>query len=135
MAFSPRRALAELAAQHDALRDMMDRCDELIGLVGSDQCGSTQLIRELARLRLAFEAHNAFEEQLLRPLLRDTDPFAAARIERMIEDHVNEHRTMQQRLGSENPAELRDVFETLRAHLDAEERYLLSPKVLRDEQL
>ena len=135
MTSSPARILAQLAAQHDALRDMMDRCEELLGEVDAGRCGPTQLTREVARLRLAFEGHNAFEERLLRPLLRERDPFAAARIDRMIEDHVNEHRTMQQRLGSKDTNDLRDVIETLRAHLDAEERYLLSPQVLHQEQI
>ena len=125
----------ELAAQHSALRDMMDRCDELIAEVDGGRCGPLQLAREVARLRLAFESHNAFEEKLLRPLLREKDPFAAARIERMIEDHVNEHRAVHQRLGSKDTDALRNVIETLRAHLDAEERYLLSPRVLHDQQV
>lgn len=113
----------------------MDRCEELMGEIDAGRCGPTQLTREVARLRLAFESHNTFEEQLLRPLLRETDPFAAARIERMIDDHVNEHRAMHLQLGGTETSELRDVIETLRAHLDAEERYLLSPRVLRDEQV
>jgi hypothetical protein len=134
MPLSSERALAQLAAQHDALRDMMDRCEELLGEVDAGRCGPTQLVREVSRLRLAFEGHNTFEEQLLRPLLREKDPFAAARIDRMIDDHVSEHRTMQQRLGNKDTNDLRDVIETLRAHLDAEERYLLTPQVLRDHQ-
>jgi hypothetical protein len=84
-------------------------------------------------LRLAFEAHNAFEEKLLRPLLQQADPFAAARIDRMIEDHVEEHRQMRAQLGTSETSALREVIETLRAHLEAEERYLLSAKVLRDD--
>lgn len=113
----------------------MDRCEELLGEVDAGRCGPTQLVREVSRLRLAFEGHNAFEERLLRPLLREKDPFAAARIDRMIEDHISEHRTMQLRLGNKETNDLRDVIETLRAHLDAEERYLLTPQVLREHQV
>jgi hypothetical protein len=134
MDLSPERALAELAAQHAGLRAIMDRCDELLGEVVAGRCGPTQLTREVERLRLAFDGHNKYEEQLLRPLLRQRDPFAAVRIERMIEDHVNEHRTVQQQLGSKDMNELRDVIETLRAHLDAEERYLLAPALLREHK-
>ena len=133
MSYSPSRALAELSAQHSALRDMMDRCEELLVEVQAGRCGPMQLTREVQRLRLAFESHNQFEERLLRPVLRDNDPFAVARIERMVEDHVNEHGALQRRLVATTPAELRDVIETLRAHLDSEERYLLSPRVLRDD--
>jgi hypothetical protein len=40
---------------------------------------------------------------------------------------------MRRRLDSPATAELRDIIETLRAHLEAEERYLLSAKVLRND--
>jgi len=73
------------------------------------------------------------EEQLLRPALLEGDAFAGVRIDRMVEDHVNEHRAMRLKLASSETAVLRDVIDTLRAHLDAEERYLLTAKVLRDD--
>ncbi|MDQ3364100.1 MAG: hemerythrin domain-containing protein [Myxococcota bacterium] len=135
MKYTPGRALAELMAQHDALRGMMDRCEDLATELDAGRMGPTQLTREVARLRLAFDAHNAFEEQLLRPVLLEGDAFASVRIERMVEDHVEEHRAMRVRLGSPITAELRDAIETLRAHLEAEERYLLTAKVLRDDEL
>ena len=55
------------------------------------------------------------------------------RTDRMVEDHVNEHRAMRSKLASSETSVLRDVIETLRAHLEAEERYLLTAKVLRDD--
>lgn len=132
-AFTPGRALVELKAQHDALRGMMQRCEELADELDAGRMGPTQLVREVARLRMAFEAHNAFEEQLLRPALLEGDAFAGVRIDRMVEDHVLEHRAMRQQLATTETNVLRDVIETLRAHLDAEERYLLTAKVLRDD--
>ena len=131
--YTPRRARVELQAQHDALRGMMDRCLELADELDAGGMGPTQLLREVSRLRLAFDAHNQFEEQLLRPALLEGDAFAGIRIDRMVEDHINEHRAMRQQLASSETAVLRDVIETLRAHLDAEERYLLTAKVLRAE--
>ena len=125
--------MIELEAQHDALRGMMDRCEDLADELDAGRMGPTQLMREVARLRLAFDAHNQFEEKLLRPALLDGDAFAAIRIERLVEDHVNEHRAMRQKLASSETVVLRDVIETLRAHLEAEERYLLTAKVLRDD--
>ena len=133
MRYTPGRALIELKAQHDALRGMMERCEELADELDAGRMGPTQLLREVARLRLAFEAHNKFEEQLLRPALLEGDAFAGVRIDRMVEDHVNEHREMRMKLASSETSVLRDVIETLRAHLDAEERYLLTAKVLRDD--
>ena len=131
--FTPGRALIELKAQHDALRGMMERCEQLADELDAARMGPTQLMREVSRLRLAFDAHNQFEEQLLRPALLEGDAFAGVRIDRMVEDHVNEHRTMRQQLASSETAVLRDVIDTLRAHLDAEERYLLTARVLRDD--
>jgi hypothetical protein len=95
--------------------------------------GPLQLTREVARLRLAFDAHNRFEEQLLRPVLLDADAFGEVRVERMCEEHVGEHRAIRAQLGTEATADLRAVIASLRAHLDAEERYFLSAKVLRDD--
>ncbi|HEU0035845.1 MAG TPA: hemerythrin domain-containing protein [Kofleriaceae bacterium] len=133
--YTPSRALAELQAQHDALRGMMERCEALADELDAGRMGPTQLMREVARLRLAFDAHNAFEEQLLRPVLLAEDAFGATRIEKMVEDHIHEHRTMREKLGRGSPvtSELRDVIAHLRAHLESEERYFLSAKVLRDD--
>jgi hypothetical protein len=131
--YPPGRALAELAAQHHALRGMMDRCEELADELDAGRTGPIQLTREVARLRLAFDAHNRFEEQLLRPALLAADAFGEVRVERMIEEHVGEHRAMRDELGSNATADLRAVIASLRAHLEAEERYFLSAKILRDD--
>lgn len=131
--FTPSRALAELKAQHDALRVMMDRCEDLADELDDGRGSPEALTHEVARLRIAFEAHNKFEEQLLRPVLLGADAFAEVRIDRMIEDHVGEHRAMRTQLNTTETSALRDAVEMLRAHLDAEERYLLSARVLRDD--
>lgn len=132
--YTPGRAAVELKAQHDSLRDMMDRCEVLADDLDAGRGASDELMREVAHLRLTFDAHNQFEEQLLRPALLQGDAHAGIRIDRMVEDHVHEHRTMRHQLVFSETAVLRDVIETLRAHLDAEERYLLTANVLRDER-
>jgi hypothetical protein len=128
----PSRALSELKAQHEVLRRMMDRCEELADELDAGRMDPLQLTHEVSQLRIAFDAHNRFEEQLLRPVLLETDAFADVRIDRMVEDHVGEHRAMRSQFNTTATGELRDAIETLRAHLDAEERYLLSARVLRD---
>ncbi len=134
MKLTASHVLAELISQHDSLRQMMDHCEDLAdSLDGHPDGDPVPLTRELARLRLAFDAHNKFEEQLLRPVLLEHDAFGNVRVERMVDDHVHEHRAIRERLGSPATAALRDVIETLRAHLDAEERYLLTSRVLRDD--
>ncbi len=129
----PPGTLGELIRQHDQLRTMMDHCEDLADAVDADPAiDPMPLVRELAKLRLAFDAHNKFEEALLRPVLLEEDLHGSVRVDRMVEDHVHEHRALGNRLSSPAVAELRDVIETLRAHLDAEERYLLTAKVLRE---
>jgi len=126
-------ALAELVAQHDALRSMMGRCEKLADDLDAQGGDPGELLSEIERLRTAFTAHNTYEEGLLRPVLLAEDTHGALRVDRMMEDHVNEHAEMRSRLASPITSELRDVIETLRAHLEAEERYLLTSRVLRDD--
>jgi cation transport ATPase len=78
---------------------------------------------------------NQFEEQLLQPVLLDADWLGAVRVARMVEDHAREHRAMGRQLGgaSAPTAELRATLAVLRAHLDSEEHYFLTRRVLRDD--
>jgi hemerythrin HHE cation binding domain-containing protein len=131
--YPPSKALHELQAQHDALRAIMDRCDELVAAFEAGEDTTVELTREVARLRVAFDAHNRFEEQLLRPVLLDVDAFGPVRVERMLEEHVGEHRAMRDQLAAGTVGELEAVIAMLRAHLAAEERYFLSSRVLRDD--
>jgi hypothetical protein len=133
MKLTPRRALDELSAQHEAIRRLMDRCETLANELDAGELDLVHLTREVVRLRLALDAHNRFEEQLLRPVLRDEDAFADARMERMVEDHVGEHRAMRALLEETETRILRETLALLRDHLENEERYLLNARVLRDD--
>jgi hypothetical protein len=129
-------ALAELVDQHDKLREIMDHCEDLADTIdASPGTDPEPLVREIAKLRVAFDTHNKFEEGLLRPVLLAHDSHGAIRVERMVEDHIHEHQAARARLASPTTEALRDVIETLRAHLDAEERYLLTSKVLRTQMM
>ena len=133
MRTNPSKLLSQLLEQHDTLRAMMDRCDQLADELDQGRGDPILLTREIAKLRLAFDAHNKFEEQLLRPVLREMDAFGDVRIERMYQDHVGEHREMRTQLGDPTTNALRQAIDNLRVHLAAEERYFLSSKVLRDD--
>ena len=130
---TPSAALDTLAAQHAALHERIERCDALADEVDIGMTEPGRLVDEVLQLRGAFDEHNRFEEQLLRPLLLDADWSGAVRISRMVEDHVEEHRAMQRGLAATPTGELRRVLASLRDHLRSEERYLLSRKVLRDD--
>ena len=129
---APSRLLAELVQQHTALRGIIDKCELVADELDAGRAQASELTREVAKLRVAFDAHNAFEEQLLRPVLREADAFGQVRVEQMLQDHVDEHRAMRRHLDGPT-SELRGVLYELRAHLVAEERYFLSSRVLRDD--
>jgi iron-sulfur cluster repair protein YtfE (RIC family) len=136
---TPGRALDALAAQHATLREKIYRCEALADDVDAGTADAAQLLREVAQLRLAFDDHNQFEEQLLRPLLLDVEWLGAVRVSRMVEDHAEEHRAMRRGLaatpaGAPTPTgDLRGVLASLLDHLATEERHFLSRKVLRDD--
>ena len=120
--------LTKLLGQHATLRALMDECDRLIAAAAV-----VEVERVIARLSVAFDAHNHFEESVLEPILIDIDAFDAVRLARMLSDHESEHRTLHERLGALEPGTVRDMLATLRHHLEAEERYFLSPRVVRDD--
>ena len=128
----PGKLLTELLAQHAALRTMIDACDKLADDLEAGRGEPAELTRAVAELRAAFDAHNKFEEQLLRPVLREIDAFSDVRIDRMVADHIGEHRAVRDHLDDGPVAWLRDSLDRLRVHLQAEERYFLASKVLRD---
>jgi iron-sulfur cluster repair protein YtfE (RIC family) len=129
----PSHALAELEAQHEAIRKLMERCEVLADELDAGRMEAEHLTREVVRLRLALDTHNRFEEQILRPVLREEDAFADVRIDRMVEDHVGEHRAMRDQLDATETRILRETLKLLRAHLEGEEQYLLNAKVLHDD--
>jgi Hemerythrin HHE cation binding domain len=115
-------------AQHRLLRGMMTRCEAFADELEAGRCGPMQLMREVSRLRLAFDSHNKFEEEMLRPVLLAHLPAAAIQLE--IEEHVDAHSQMRSALATDETAMLREVIDAMRRHLDGEERYLHSALAL-----
>ena len=100
----PATVLLELQAQHEALREMILRCERLADELDAGQGDSVQLWREVARLRATFQVHRTFDG----PLLPAHD--ATVRAAR------SGYRT---RTGQAHA--LRDALAALRAHLAMEE--------------
>lgn len=115
MSSQQQQALAEILAQHDALRVIMDRCDELADELDATSTSPVVLVQYVAQLREAFETHNRVEERTLPSILAT----GALPLER----HTHEHRTIHGRLATGVTGELRETIAALRAHLDTEERY------------
>lgn len=129
-------ALDEVAVQHAVLRDMMERCEVLADEVDVGTAGADALIDAVARLRIAFDEHNRFEEQLLRPLLVERGKLGGpgdVRIAAIVDDHVAQHRAVHAGLAAGPTAALRGVLLSLRDHLAAEERTLMARQPPRDD--
>jgi hypothetical protein len=126
-------ALDELAVQHAVLREMMEHCEALADEVDVGMTEPAGLVQAVARLRIAFDEHNRFEEALLRPLLGELGAVGDLRIARIVDDHVAQHRAMRTGLDAAPTAALRSVLGSLRDHLAAEERSLLARQLPRDD--
>jgi hypothetical protein len=130
---TPSSVLSDLLEQHDTLRRLMLRCERLADALDAGADVATDLAVAVKQLRVVFDAHNRLEEAILRPVLLEADAFGPVRIERMVDEHVREHRAVGVRLANLSAGALRDVIATLRQHLEEEERYFLSSRVLRDD--
>jgi hypothetical protein len=129
----PSEARTFLLAQHDRLRALLEDAQALARRFLAGEAVAATLDGALGELRIAFDEHNHFEARLLEPMLRCTDEWGPLRIARMVEEHTEEHRvftTFLARRVSEVAPELSDFAEEIAAHMEAEERTFLSPKVL-----
>jgi iron-sulfur cluster repair protein YtfE (RIC family) len=129
----PSGALRELLDQHAELRRYVEECEALMDHFEDGEPVAGDLAKAVAKLRIAFEAHNKYEESILRPVLIAADAFGPVRVDQMVEEHIREHRAVKATLGEATVASLRETFAALRKHLGEEERYFLSSKVLRDD--
>jgi hypothetical protein len=138
----PSQARKLLLHQHDELRRAFDDALRICDLVTSSGAASatasaTSLWAAVERVGDLFALHNATEEVLLEPLLREDYAWGHARIGRMLEEHKAEHAEMRAALRPDADltgaaARVRDAIEMMDAHMAAEERTFLAPSVLRD---
>ena len=131
---NPSKVREVLLMQHERLRGLFG---EALGLARRREAGGEvagaleELLREVGR---AFEEHNRYEESVLRPMFVAQD-WGWARVERMLEEHAEEHRVMITQLAGEaarSADALADLVEEVEAHMAAEERVFLNVAVLRD---
>lgn len=130
---TPGTLLNQLLSQHEQIRSLIARCDELLGLSERDPSQVPELVLAVARLRWAVESHNRVEEQLLSPVLKEADSFGEVRVEHMVDAHRKEHAQLGARLEQPVIDTLRQTLGMLREHLETEERYFLTSRVLRDD--
>jgi hypothetical protein len=142
MARNPDRPLrpsairALLLEQHERLRVHLDATEDLADELRHGAAVRSDFRDAVTALLEALSEHNASEESLLEPLLRAGDAYGPTRVTRMHEEHVSEHALMRAALIGHDlvviAENLPDLAETLRAHMEAEERTFLHAGVLRD---
>jgi hypothetical protein len=134
-ALPSRRARAELADQRAGLRERIRRCEELADALDAGQIGPMQLLHEVTRLRIAFDAHNQLEGRRPGAALPDADAPGPFEIAHLAGDHAHEHRPVRRQLGPAPvpTSELRVTLDSLRAHLDAEEHSFVVTRPRRDQ--
>ena len=126
---------ALLLEQHAGLRARTARCLELSQQLLAGEPVAFVLADEVARLRRQFKEHNEAEERLLERALASSDAWGPRRVDRMFEEHHAEHRAFWEQLEGTTAtiaARFAEFAEELEAHMAAEERTFLSPRVLDD---
>jgi hypothetical protein len=113
--------LHELFLQHDQLRLLVDRCEQLADELDAGHGSAAALAARIAQLRKLLEHHNRCEEAQLRAV------WVGSTGAEVVDQHRHEHRAMRERFATGPIAELRAALADLRAHLDAEERGLRAP--------
>lgn len=131
---NPSEARTHILREHDRLRELLAAAEDAAKRLLSGK-GKVAAFRDLlAQLRTTLAEHNAHEEALLAPILSSADATGPMRVRRMAEEHAAEHATLLAHLAgpdSEVAHRMSEVAEDLLAHMEAEERTFLHPRVLR----
>lgn len=137
-----RGTLEELLRQHDVIRDLCNRCGELLELVEKKPAQVGELVTAVARLRWAVTAHNRMEEQMLAPMLEHAEADEAtaadmaggpAGLEKRVADHRAEHTSLGTQLEKPTIDSLRQTLQLLREHLEDEECHFFAARMLRED--
>lgn len=132
----------ELIAEHAELRRLASHVATEAEHVLEGEGATTEGLRSLlGRFDAALQAHNRHEERLLRDEIRHVDAWGPLREALMDEVHEAEHSSIVQALGDTHAsADAREiaaqglaVVRRVLEHIEAEERELLHPDVLRDD--
>jgi iron-sulfur cluster repair protein YtfE (RIC family) len=131
----PSQALLSLLEQHARLRDLAGAALSAAARRLAADGPTSAFHQSIVDLRRALAEHNVCEEAFLSPMLHADTTMGAARVKRMMEEHVAEHAAFRAAIQGDDLEVARglpDLVEELEAHMQAEERTFLSPAVLRD---
>ena len=127
--------------QHRGLRELLKTGLALVARPpGDDGDARRELPALLARTNQAFRCHLADEEALLLPILNDDVPVGPWRITALLEEHRRQTAEIDALCApppsctaEELAARYQKLAEALFADMDAEERDLITPDVIRDD--
>ena len=136
MAMNAEKTRLRLLAQHERLRAYAQTCTRLAMLYRLDERVAGDLDLAIEMLREEFTAHNETETAVIRKLLQGPAPWGSVLIDRMLDEHVEEHTALWGRLSgtrAEVAAQIDKLADELDLHMAAEERTFLAPMTLRDD--
>lgn len=118
-----------LLAQHENLRKLMSHVEQALEIGPA-----ANLSLAVKALHDACQAHNAAEEAVLIPILRDIDAWGPERVKQLLAEHTEEHSVLLGKLDPHAPKdEVRAAIKALREHMQHEESTNLSEGLLRDD--
>lgn len=118
-----------LLDQHENLRRLMRELEQALE-EGSGVGPAVTALND------AWAAHIIAEEAVLVPILRDVDAWGPERVNKLIEQHREEHQVMLRKLDPiASKSELRSAVTELQAHMEEEEATNLAAKVLNDDKM
>ncbi len=134
--------LTTLQLQHQQLRALIAQVRKAaVDLLEGEVAGSEELRNQVGALRTQMEDHLATEEALLGPVLERIDAWGPVRLDLMRAEHEHQ-RAVLAVLRSDRAAGLAPellarrtlgLLDDILTDMDAEDRDLLDPKVLRDD--
>jgi hypothetical protein len=130
--------------QHERIRDLLKRARDVAEAALDERASAPDAVASaVGDLRSILEVHLAFEEKVLIPILRDDPPLGPERADRMLEEHKRQ-RVLLAGLHQEActtpqlpllAAKLASLTSWLLDDMAEEERSLLVPDVVRDDQV
>lgn len=137
-------ALRGILWQHGRIRDLLEHARVVAeAALDGDAPSPDAVASAIGDIRSTMEVHLAFEESVLLPLLRADLPIGPQRADRLVDEHLRQRDVLaglhrEARAHPELPAlaaKLVFLTDWLLADMSEEERCLLIPDVIRDDQI
>jgi hypothetical protein len=121
----PSHVLEDLTYQHETIRDAIDVCLHEADALDAGGVAPDATIRAIAALRLLVQAHDAYEEKVLGPMLAELD-LEISIVDELVTQHTVEHADLVAQLAPTTTQLLRESTNRLLAHMRVEERRFLA---------